>query len=47
MNKKYIMALDQGTTSSRASIFDKNGHIVTVLKRNLLKYYPKVRLGRT
>ena len=25
MNKKYIIALDQGTTSSRAVVFDKNG----------------------
>jgi glycerol kinase len=27
MNKKYIIALDQGTTSSRALIFDKNNNI--------------------
>jgi len=25
---KYVMALDQGTTSSRAIIFDKGGHIL-------------------
>jgi glycerol kinase len=28
MVKKYIMAFDQGTTSSRAIIFDKSGNIV-------------------
>ena len=25
--KKYVLALDQGTTSSRAILFDKNGNI--------------------
>ena len=28
MDRKYIMALDQGTTSSRAILFDKEGNIV-------------------
>ena len=32
-DKKYIIALDQGTTSSRAIIFDKNMNIVEVLQR--------------
>ena len=27
MNKRYIMALDQGTTSSRAILFDKEGNM--------------------
>ena len=32
-SKKYVIALDQGTTSSRAIIFDKNMNIVEVLQR--------------
>lgn len=28
MDRKYIMALDQGTTSSRAILFDKEGNVV-------------------
>ena len=34
--EKYIMALDQGTTSSRAIIFNKKGEIVAKAKTNLL-----------
>ena len=36
--KKYIVALDQGTTSSRAIIFDKEQNIIGVAKRNLIKF---------
>lgn len=34
--EKYIMAIDQGTTSSRAIIFDKKETKLVVHKRNLL-----------
>ncbi len=37
----YIMALDQGTTSSRAIIFDENGAIVAVEAREFRQMYPK------
>jgi len=38
---KYIMALDQGTTSSRAIIFDENGLIKGVANREFRQIYPK------
>ena len=38
---KYIVALDQGTTSSRAIIFDKSGDIVDVSQREFTQYYPQ------
>ena len=37
--EKYIMAIDQGTTSSRAIIFDKKGTKLVVHKRNLLNIF--------
>ncbi len=41
MQKKYIMALDQGTTSSRAMIFNKEGKIVKIAQNEFTQYYPK------
>lgn len=41
MKKQYILALDQGTTSSRAIIFDKNASIVGVSQKEFMQYYPK------
>ena len=38
--KKYIMSLDQGTTSSRCILFDKNGDIVNMAQKELTQYYP-------
>ena len=35
------MALDQGTTSSRAIIFDHNGEIVKIAQNEFTQYYPK------
>ena len=40
MKKKYIMALDQGTTSSRAIIFNDEGRIVKVAQNEFTQYYP-------
>lgn len=40
MVKKYIMALDQGTTSSRAIIFNHEGEIVKVAQNEFTQYYP-------
>ncbi len=38
---KYILALDQGTTSSRAILFDKNGSIVAIEQQEFTQFYPK------
>ena len=38
---KYIMALDQGTTSSRAVIFDHNGSIIGMASKEFKQIYPK------
>ncbi len=38
---KYILALDQGTTSSRAIIFDKKGNIKAVEQEEFQQIYPK------
>ena len=38
---KYIMALDQGTTSSRCILFDKKGLIVTSAQKEFTQIYPK------
>lgn len=39
--KKYIMALDQGTTSSRCILFDKQGNIVSMAQKEFTQIYPK------
>ncbi|GAB6106849.1 glycerol kinase GlpK [Fusibacter bizertensis] len=41
MDKKYILALDQGTTSSRAIIFDQEGKIVKQAQKEFNQIYPK------
>lgn len=38
---KYIIALDQGTTSSRAIIFDKEQNILEISQKELNQIYPK------
>lgn len=37
---KYILALDQGTTSSRCILFDKGGNICSMAQREFTQYYP-------
>lgn len=39
--QKYIMALDQGTTSSRCIIFDKQGNICSMAQKEFTQIYPK------
>jgi glycerol kinase len=39
--KKYIVALDQGTTSSRAIVFDHQANIVAVAQREFTQHYPQ------
>lgn len=41
MDKKYIIALDQGTTSSRCILFDKDQNILSVAQKEFLQIYPK------
>lgn len=38
---KYILSLDQGTTSSRAILFDKKGGIVHVAQKEFKQHFPK------
>ena len=38
---KYILALDQGTSSSRAILFDEKGVIVTSVQKEFTQIYPK------
>lgn len=38
---QYILALDQGTTSSRAIIFDKKGTIVSIAQKEFKQYFPQ------
>ena len=38
---KTVIALDQGTTSSRAILFDESGSIVGMAQRELAQHYPK------
>lgn len=40
-DKKYILSLDQGTTSSRAILFDKYGQIAAKAQYEFTQYYPK------
>ena len=38
---EFIMSLDQGTTSSRAIIFDHNGLPCAVAQKEFTQYYPR------
>ena len=39
--KKYILSIDQGTTGSRAFIFDPQGRVVSSAYQEFKQYYPK------
>ena len=39
--QKYILALDQGTTSSRAIVFDHSGKICSVAQKEFTQHFPK------
>ena len=41
MSKSVIVALDQGTTSSRAILFDKQGRIVSSAQKEFTQFFPK------
>jgi len=38
---KYILALDQGTTSSRAAVFDRTGSLVSLAQREFRQIFPR------
>ena len=40
-HRRYIISLDQGTTSSRAIIFDNNGQVVEVVQKEFKQIFPK------
>ena len=40
-SEKYILALDQGTSSSRAIVFDRSGRIISVSQKEFTQYFPK------
>jgi glycerol kinase len=37
---RYVLALDQGTTSSRALLFDRDGHVRSVVQQEITQHYP-------
>jgi len=41
MNEKFILSLDQGTTSSRAIVFNKRGEIVSSAQKELTQMFPQ------
>ena len=45
--RKYILALDQGTTSSRALVFDHDGSVKSTAQREFQQIFPKAGWDRT
>jgi glycerol kinase len=41
MSARYVLALDQGTTSSRSLLFDVRGRVVSVAQREFRQYFPR------
>ena len=41
MEKKYVLALDEGTSSVRCILFDKAGNIKSMSQRGFRQIYPK------
>lgn len=41
MTKAYLMALDQGTTSSRAILFDADQNIIGIAQEEIAQFYPR------
>lgn len=40
-NRKYVLALDQGTTSSRSIVFDEQGNVVAMAQKEFSQIFPK------
>jgi glycerol kinase len=41
MTERYVVAIDQGTTSTRCILFDRRGQLVSVAQREHQQYFPK------
>src|SRR4029450_14105236 len=41
MPNRYILALDQGTTSSRSMVFDKRGNIISIAQKEFKQIFPQ------
>src|ERR1700733_10254964 len=41
MSSHYMLALDQGTTSSRSMLFDKQGNILSTAQKEFKQYFPQ------
>lgn len=41
MKQAFVIALDQGTTSSRAALFDREGQLLDCISRNFQQIYPR------
>ncbi|MFC7442992.1 glycerol kinase GlpK [Laceyella putida] len=41
MTNQYVLAIDQGTTSSRAILFDRAGQIVKIAQQEFTQYFPQ------
>jgi glycerol kinase len=41
MSEKFILALDQGTTSSRSIVFDKSGNIISTAQKEFKQLFPQ------
>ena len=39
MEQKYILALDQGTSSSRAIVFDHDGHVCATAQKEFTQHF--------
>ncbi|GAB1644523.1 glycerol kinase GlpK [Krasilnikovia sp. MM14-A1259] len=41
MSERYVLSIDQGTTSTRCIVFDQRGHLVSVVQREHRQFFPK------
>jgi Glycerol kinase len=39
--KKFLLSIDQGTTSSRVILYNKNFKIIDIVQKQLTQYFPK------
>ncbi|HZJ10535.1 MAG TPA: FGGY family carbohydrate kinase, partial [Trueperaceae bacterium] len=40
-SRRFVLALDQGTTSSRAMIFDERGRVLALAQKEFAQHYPQ------
>jgi len=41
MSKKYILAVDEGTTGTRAALLNREGEIIAIFYREFTQYFPR------